>query len=173
VKSNKRKLIVGGLALTILAAVAFSQTVKRVQMHHGDGFFDGHALGFFTDYLNLTADQQAQIKATLEKEKPALKPLMQQQAQAHQELMQMVTSGTFDEAKAQSIANQQAPTMANLMVQRARIGSELFQLLTPDQKTKLTQFIAKHHDGMGHGGMGHDGMDHGGMGPGDQPPSND
>ena len=176
-KSNKLKLIVGALAVTILAAVAYSQTVKQVQMHHGDGFFDGHALGFFTDYLNLTADQQAQVKAILDREKPAMKLLMQQQAQAHQELMQLVTSGNFDEAKAQSIANQQAQTLANLMVQKARVGSELFQLLTPDQKTKLTQFIAKHHggmghEGMGHGGMGHDGVDHGGMGSGDQPPSN-
>jgi Spy/CpxP family protein refolding chaperone len=58
-------------------------------------------------------------------------------------MMQLIQSGTFDEAKAQAIATQGAQVHAQLEVQHARIASEAFQVLTADQKTKLAQFISK------------------------------
>ena len=71
---SKRVLLVGlALLLTLTAAVGISQTVRRAHMH-GDGMFEGHMLHFFTDYLDLTDAQQAQVKDIMAKEKPALKP---------------------------------------------------------------------------------------------------
>ena len=58
-------------------------------------------------------------------------------------MMQLIQSGNFDEAKAQTIAAQGAQVHAQLEVQHARIASEAYQVLTADQKTKLAQFIAK------------------------------
>jgi len=152
-KSNRIKILIGALVLILLVAVGVSQTVKRVHMHgmHGDGMFSEHAIGFLTDYLNLTEAQQAQAKDILAKEKPTLDSLSQQMDQGHQALKQLENSGTFDEAKVRAVASQQSQTMTELIVEKARIHSALFQILTPDQKTKMTQLMDKH----GHGFMRH------------------
>jgi len=127
--------------------VGISQTVRRAHMH-GDGMFEGHMLHFFTDYLDLTDAQQAQVKDIMAKEKPALKPLMQQMAQSHQQIRELTMAGTFDEAKVRTLATQQAQTMTEMIVQKARIESEMIQILTPEQKTKLNDFMAKHEQRM-------------------------
>src|SRR2546423_4346280 len=152
-KSNRIKIVIAALVLTLLVAVGVSQTVKRAHMHgmHGDGMFSEHAIGFLTDYLNLNEGQQAQAKDILAKEKPTLDSLSQQMKQGHEALKQLETSGTFDEAKVRAVASQQSQTMTDLIVEKARIHSQLFQILTPDQKTKMTQLMDKHE----HGFMGH------------------
>jgi len=143
-KSSHIKILAVALALTLMAAIAGSQTVQRAHHMHGDGMFGEHMLGFFADYLSLSDAQQAQIKDILAKEKPTLRPLMQQMSQSHHDLRQLEESGTFDEAKVRALASQQAQTMTELIVQKARIHSEMFQVLTPDQKTKMTQFMDRH-----------------------------
>src|SRR5213080_3449300 len=143
---SKSVLLVGlALVLTLTAAVGISQTVRRAHMH-GDGMFEGHMLHFFTDYLDLTDAQQ--VKDIMAKEKPALKPLMQQMAQSHQQIRELTMAGTFDEAKVRTLATQQAQTMTEMIVQKARIESEMIQILTPEQKTKLNDFMAKHEQRM-------------------------
>jgi len=145
---SKSVLLVGlALVLTLTAAVGISQTVRRAHMH-GDGMFEGHMLHFFTDYLDLTDAQQAQVKDIMAKEKPALKPLMQQMAQSHQQIRELTMAGTFDEAKVRTLATQQAQTMTEMIVQKARIESEMIQILTPEQKTKLNDFMAEHEQRM-------------------------
>ena len=100
-------------------------------------------LGFYADYLDLTDAQQAQVKDILAKEKPTIRPLMQQLAQGHQQMRQLEQAGPFDEAKVRGVATQQAQAMTELMVQKARIKSELVALLTPDQKDKMAKFEAR------------------------------
>jgi periplasmic protein CpxP/Spy len=151
-KSKNVLLIAVALVLALTAAVGISQTVKRAHMHgggmYGSGMFEGHMLHFFTDYLDLTDAQQAQVKDILAKEKPALKPLMQQMAQSHQQIRELTMAGNFDEAKVRALATQQAQTMTEMIVQKARIESEMIQVLTPEQKTKLNDFMTKHEQRM-------------------------
>jgi Spy/CpxP family protein refolding chaperone len=142
-KSSHVKILAVALALTLMATIAVSQIAKPAHMH-GDEMFSEHMLGFLTDYLNFTDAQQAQMKDILAKEKPTLQPLMQQMAQSHHDLRQLEEGGTFDEAKVRALASQQAQTMTELIVQKARVHSEIFQVLTPDQKTKMNQFMDRH-----------------------------
>ncbi|MEY2414202.1 MAG: periplasmic protein CpxP/Spy [Acidobacteriaceae bacterium] len=146
-KTSKFKTIIAALALVLLSAFALAQGHRGP---HGGGMFGGPDMKFFADYLDLTAAQQTQMKETLAKEKPALKPLMEQEFQSHQQMMQLIQSGSFDEAKAQQIATEESATHIQLEVQKARIHAELYQMLTPDQKTKMTQFLAKHQQRMQH-----------------------
>ena len=113
---------------------------------HGD-FMEGHMLGFFTDLLDLTDAQQAQIKQIFESGKATTKPLRDQERQSHEAMKQLIT-GTFDLAKAQAIANQEAQVHAQLEVQHAQLASQAYQVLTADQKTKLAQFMAKREQRM-------------------------
>jgi Spy/CpxP family protein refolding chaperone len=145
-KSIQFRVASGFIALTLAATAAVSQDAAFGP--HGRGGFLGHEFGFFADYLDLTDAQRAQMKQTLAAEKPTLAPLIRQEEQSHQQMLQLIQGGSFDEAKAQSIATQESQTHIQLEVQKARIHSELYQLLTGDQKAKLGQFLAKHQQRM-------------------------
>jgi periplasmic protein CpxP/Spy len=142
--ANRFKLLAVVLSVA-MATAAFSQTVVKTAQgmgHHG-GFSAARMLGFYTDYLDLTDAQQAQMKDILTKEKPTIRPLIQQLAQGRQQMKALEQAATFDEAKVRSAASQQTQTMTELMVQKARIKSELMAVLTSDQKDKLAKFEAR------------------------------
>ena len=145
--SKRMKVIATALALTLVAAVAVSQTVQRVHMH-GGGMFGDHMWSHMTRDLNLTDAQQAQAKDILAKSKPAMQASFQQMHQAHQAMSQLVTSGNFDENKAREIATQQSQSMIEMEVQHAKTMAELFQILTPDQKAKAIQTMKEHEQRM-------------------------
>src|SRR5258708_4972187 len=79
------------------ATVAFSQTDSGKLTPHGGKL--GFKLGLMTDYLDLTDTQQGQIKQLLASEKTTLVPLKEQLARTRQQILQEVSSGTFDQAK--------------------------------------------------------------------------
>jgi protein CpxP len=139
-KSTRIRILTIGAAVILAVAAAIAQGMYG---HGGpDGHFN-HMLEFFTDYLDLSGAQQAQVKAIWEKEKPTLQPLMKQMHQNHADMQALETSGPFDEAKTRALATSNAQTMIELQVQHARIKSEMIQVLTPDQKTKFANFEAK------------------------------
>jgi Spy/CpxP family protein refolding chaperone len=145
-KSIRFRFLIAALAVTLGAAVSKSQTADstppppRHERGHGFGM-EGHMMGFFAKYLDLTDAQREQMKAVMHKEHSTMKPLMQQIHQMDQQLKQY-EEGTYDEAKVQSVVAQQAQTLVQLKVQETRIHNELFQLLTPDQQTKMKEFEA-------------------------------
>ena len=148
-KFTRKNLIIVGVAIMLVAAVAVSQTVTKARHMHGMGFgFDEHMLGFMTDYLDLTDAQQAQVKDIFAKEKPIIQPLMDQLKQGHHDLMQLETSGTFDEAKVRALATQHTQTLTDLIVEKARVHNQIFQLLTPEQKAKATKLMQHHEQHM-------------------------
>jgi Spy/CpxP family protein refolding chaperone len=148
-KSIHFRLLVAVLAVFLGTALAKSQTAETDMPAgpppHGPGFGMGgeHMLGFFAERLNLTDAQHAQIKAILQKEQPALKPLFQQSHQIDLQLRQYA-EGTYDEAKVRALATQKSQVEAELSVQRTRIHNELFQVLTAEQQTKLKEMEATH-----------------------------
>lgn len=131
------------LALALLAGVAVAQGPHR----QGGDFF-GPMLGNMSDVLDLTDAQQAQIKQIFQNGKSAVKPLWQQEHQSHEAMMQLITSGKFDQGTAQNIANQEAQVRAQLEVQHAQLAAQAYQVLTPEQKTKLAQVLAKRQQRM-------------------------
>jgi Spy/CpxP family protein refolding chaperone len=144
------RLLVAAMAVLFATAITRAQSAEAAPppMHGGGqghemGMGMDHMLGFFADYLNLTDAQQEQIKAVMHKEHAALKPLMQQERQFHQQMRQY-EEGTYDEAKVRALATQQAQTLIELSVQKTRIHNELFQLLTADQQAKMKEMEARH-----------------------------
>ncbi len=143
-KSIRFRFLVAALAVMLGSAIAKSQTADAPPPPpmHGHGFgMEGHGMGFFAKYLDLTDDQRTQMKATLQKEHATLKPLMQQVHQMEVQLKQY-EEGAYDAAKVQALVSGQAQTLVQLKVQEARIHNELFQMLTPDQQSKMKEFEA-------------------------------
>ena len=153
-KSLRFRFLVAALAVTLGAAISKAQTADAAApplphehaMHeHGFGMegHEGHGMGFFAKYLDLTDAQRTQMKAVMQKEHTTMRPLMQQVHQLDQQLRQYV-EGTYDEAKVQALVSQQAQTLVQAKVQETRIHNELYQLLTPDQQAKMKEFEANH-----------------------------
>ena len=137
-KIGGSKVLSATLALALLGSVAVAQGPHGP---HGD-MFGGPGLGFFADVLNLTEAQQTQIKQIFEGAKPTLEPLMEQEHQSHKAMMQLITGGNFDEAKAQSIAQQEASVHQQMEVEHAKLFAQAYQVLTASQKTQLAQIMA-------------------------------
>lgn len=142
-KSGRISAVSAVLALALLAGVAVAQGA-----HRQAGDFFGPRLGNMSDVLDLTDAQQAQIKQIFQSGKSAVKPLWQQEHQSHEAMMQLITSGKFDQGTAQNIANQEAQIHAQLEVQHAQLAAQAYQVLTPEQKTKLAQVLAKRQQRM-------------------------
>jgi periplasmic protein CpxP/Spy len=147
-KSIRFRLLIAAMAVLLGSAIAKSQTTDAPPPPpmHGHGFGmngEGHRMGFFAKALNLTDDQKAQMKAIMQKEHPAMKPLFQEQHQIDQQLRQYV-EGPFDQAKVQALATQKAQIQVQLTVEQTRVHNQLYALLTADQQAKLKQMEANH-----------------------------
>ncbi|HEX4424242.1 MAG TPA: Spy/CpxP family protein refolding chaperone [Terriglobales bacterium] len=141
-KSNRLKLMTAALGMALVATAAVAQEGPRGP--HGG--FGGPGMEFRG--LDLTDAQKAQVKQIMSAERPAMKPLMQQEMQNHQQMTALVRGGSFEEAKAQPIAAQEAQIHSQLAVERAKIDAQIYQLLTPEQKTKLAEREAKRNQWM-------------------------
>jgi protein CpxP len=145
-KSIRFRFLVAALAVMLGAVIAKSQTADAAapQSPHEHAWgMHGHMMEFPFKQLDLSDAQREQIKALMQKEHPAMKPLMLQLHGLQQQLKQY-SEGTYDEAKVQALVTQQSQTLVQLKVQETRIHSEIYQLLTPDQQTKLKEIEANH-----------------------------
>lgn len=133
----------------IAAGAALAQAEDAEHMHHMHGeFMGGHGLGLPLHELNLTEDQRTQIHQIFKTEHANLNPLMTKEMQSHQQLLDLITSGNFDRAKATAIATQESEIHLQLEVEHARIASQIYQLLSSDQKAKVAEIMAKHQQMM-------------------------
>jgi periplasmic protein CpxP/Spy len=146
-KSFRFRLLIAALAVVLGSVIAKSQTTSDApppppMQGHGFGM-EGRGMGFFAKQLNLTDDQQAQMKTIMESAHTSMKPLMQQSHQIDQQLRQYVM-GTYSDLPVQKLAQQKAQIEAQLTVAQTKVHNQLFQLLTPDQQAKAKQMIANH-----------------------------
>ncbi len=142
-KVNRLHFVSLVMAALLLAGTAIAQGPRG----HGEDFF-GPMLGNMTDILDLTDAQQAQIKQIHQNAKPTMQPLMDQERQSHQALMQLITSGNFSEAAAKKILDQESQVHEQVALQHAQLAAQAYQVLTPEQKTKLAQVMARHQQQM-------------------------
>ena len=98
--------------------------------------------------LDLTSDQQSQVKAIWEKEKPTLQPLMQQMRQNH-DAMKRFRPAVRSMKPRLALRHAKLADHGPTEVEHARIKSEIMPILTADQKAKLAQLEAAHEARMG------------------------
>lgn len=151
--TRKWVLVAAALSVMLVAVAVAQRTAKYMHAQHemGMGMFGPmgeHFSGFMADYLNLSDQQQQQIKSIMAAEKPKLQPLMADLKQAHQDIKTAMDSGTLDQNKALSIIDAHKNAFAQLLVEHASIHQQVMNVLTPDQQTKLKEMEQRHHDRM-------------------------
>jgi protein CpxP len=149
---NRKWIIVATILAALLVTVAVAQrTARYMHAQHEmgmGGFGEDHFSGFMADYLNLSDQQQQQIKTIMQNEKPVIQPLMKDLHSAHQEIHEAIQNGTLDQAKALSIIDAHKNSFAQLMVEHAKVHQQVMGVLTPDQKTKFEQMEQRHQQRM-------------------------
>jgi protein CpxP len=147
----KKKFFLGLTAIILAAAAGLVGTVMAQGPGRGfaPGFrnHNGWMLRHMTKELNLTTDQQTQIKSIMQAEKTKTRPLTQQMRQNEQQ-QNAAINGNFDEAQARAFANKQAQIMSDLMVEKQRTKSQIYAVLTPEQRQKAQQLMQERQQKM-------------------------
>ena len=141
---HKKFFIVTAIVLAVAAGLTAS--VYAQGPHRGFGHRSGWMLNHMTKELNLTEEQQSQVKSILDGERSRTKPLMEQLRQNEQAQNQqnLKTGGSFDDLQVRAFANNQAQIMRDLIIEKQRTKSQIYSVLTPDQRQKALQLIQQH-----------------------------
>lgn len=100
--------------------------------------------------LDLTEEQQEQIRAILQTERQKAAPLRKQLAENREQIRKAAEAQPFDEAAVRALAASQNATRVELVVSRARAKSQVFALLTPEQRELAKKFRAEGKGRHGH-----------------------
>ncbi|WP_435805297.1 Spy/CpxP family protein refolding chaperone [Shewanella psychromarinicola] len=99
--------------------------------------------------LDLTAAQKTDVKAIMQKyqaNRPE-RPSKEQRAEHRTEMLALITSAGFDEAKVTEMAEMQQQKHLQKMLTHLKMQNEIYQLLTPEQQQT---FQDKFNLGKGH-----------------------
>lgn len=165
-KTRNLTLILAGAALIAGTTIALAGPAGRpgggmrgAGMHstgmHGRGMGPGPGalgpLGRALHRLDLSEEQQTQIKGILEAAQPTFQSL-REQLQANREAFREANPpNTFDEAAIRAHAAQQAAIHADLAVAAAKMRSQVFAVLTAEQVAELEAMRQKMQDCLGDG----------------------
>lgn len=158
---KKNLKIFAPLALVLMLGVltiAFAQTEKAGKFpgegHHGrpaGGLPIGGGLhpGMLAE-LNLTDQQQEQIKTIHEKARTDSEAYFEKMKSFQERLKAATENGGFNEEQVRQILTEKAEVMTEIEVIRLRADSAIFSLLTTEQKAKLEQLKQRAPE-FGHG----------------------
>ena len=133
-------------------------TATSMQKQHKAGMKDGmHKDGMrgAMAQLDLTATQQAQIKAIMQEKYTGNKndrsKYQAERAQMQQQMQTLTNAKTLDAAAVNRLADQQAAKTKQRFIERVQTEHAIAQVLTPEQRQKMAQLKserkAKGHHG--------------------------
>lgn len=147
----KKKFFLGASAIILVVAAGMAGTLLAQgpgqNFHRGFRHHGGWMLQHMTKELNLTTDQQTQIKNIMQAQKSKTQPLMQQMRQNRKAEEANIT-GNFDENQARTFANKQSQIMSDLIVEQERTKSQIYAVLTPEQRQKAQQLMQQRQQRM-------------------------
>ena len=146
---SKRSLITI-LAVVVLLAIAAVPFVYAQAPHgggHGRGDFGAFGMlgriGRLKSQLNLTADQETQLKAIFVEVRTQNEPYRTQLRGSMQGVAQILLTDPNNVAGAQAILDQQAAARKSMESNMLAAASKALNVLTPEQRTKLSDILAQ------------------------------
>ena len=129
-------------------------TTTNMQKQHKAGMHKGGMRGPMSQ-LDLTATQQAQIKAIMQEKYSGNKndrsKYQAERAQMQQQMQALTNAKTLDAAAVNRLADQQAAKTKQRVIERVQTEHAISQVLTPEQRQKMAQLKserkAKGHHG--------------------------
>lgn len=131
-----------GLAVVLVAPL---MTLAQGQGGRGGPAGDGprHPMGKILQQLELSQEQQDQIRGLLEGEREARQGDMQRLREARAKLREQIQAVQLDEAAIRAAAASVGRLEADAAVNRARVLGQVRSLLTVEQLTKFNELLAQ------------------------------
>ena len=164
-----KKLLMGSVlamssVLTVTACTSVNATTdttpttSKMQKHHQDGMKKGGMRGPMAQ-LDLTAAQQAQIKAIMQEKQGDRKndhaKHQAARAQMQQQMQALTSARTLDSAAVNRLADQQAAKTKQRFIERVQTQHAISQVLTPEQREKMAQLKTERKTKGHHGSKSH------------------
>jgi Spy/CpxP family protein refolding chaperone len=133
-------------AWTAVAALG-AASLFAAETSAAGGHRHGRMGAFLSNYLSLTAAQQAQTKSIFQAARQSGQPIRQQLKQTRQSLRAAVEANNT--AQIQQLAATEGSQVGQLAAVRSTAMAKVYQILTPDQQQKLASLRqarqAAHH----------------------------
>lgn len=97
---------------------------------------------FFRE-LDLTDQQKAEMRSLRERSREESEPILKQLRDLQKERRQLIQSNTFNEEAVRSLVNRESELRSALSLNRTANQHAVYNLLTPEQKAKLADRVAK------------------------------
>lgn len=138
------------ILVTLAAVLLFVTGTSVAQGPHGDmPMFEGH-VEFMIHSLDLSPQQQATVKSIIEQAHQKFGPSMHEAHDLHVQIQAAALSDNFDATNLRLLIEAHKAALEDLIVGMAQTESDIYRVLTPEQRTKLQQMIAQHHQQMEH-----------------------
>ena len=105
------------------------------------------------EVLELSEDQQTQIRALHEAARAENEPLREQLAAGHEKVQELGRADLIDEQAIRDLLASQVDAKTAMIVSRAKVRSETMKLLTPEQR-ELAEKLEPRHGPKGKGKRG-------------------
>ncbi|MGO1744333.1 MAG: Spy/CpxP family protein refolding chaperone [Psychrobacter sp.] len=151
-----KKLLIGSVLamssiFTVTACTSVNATTDTApttskMQHHKDGMKNAMNKGGMRGpmaQLDLTAEQQAQIKAIIKEKYSGHKndrtKYQAERAQTQKQIQALTSASTLNNASVNRLADQQAAKTKQRFIERVQTQHAISQVLTPEQRQKMAQ----------------------------------
>ena len=143
-----KKTMALAIALPLALGSASALAYGGGKLHGGKGFCGAGPEGRNGLYeLELTVDQQKQLKALREANREAMQANRGERRAAmqeeHQQMQSLLLAENFDEQAVRALAQKMSEQQLERRVAMLKNRHEMLKILTPEQKTKLQELQAK------------------------------
>ena len=138
----KNKILLLYLA-AVLAAGGFAVTQALAADPSATPALPGRIFQRIADKLDLTADQQAQIKAILAAEKDNLQPLLSAVHDTRKNLREAIRAKDANETSVRAASAKVAAAEADLAVERMKLFGKISPILTDEQRQQAAGLQAR------------------------------
>lgn len=143
--------VVGVAAALLVGSVG---VMAFAENRHHDSGHEGHRAGFMIERLgrklNLTDEQDTQLKALTTEARPIMKQGRQMMKSLRAEMMDFSSIGADYDTRIIRLADEQAELTRQLILQAADVKLKVAQILNEDQLVKL-QELSESYEGRGKG----------------------
>ncbi len=150
IQQIRRSVLVAAGLVALAAAGLFAGRLSADAFpHRTKGDFAPRMFGRMAHFLDLTADQQAQIKGVLKSHAAEIEAQLTARRTARQAVRQAMLAQPIDEAAIRARAMESGKVEAEGAILFARLRVEVDPILTPEQRTRVQAFFTRargHHD---------------------------
>ena len=134
----------------VLALTGLAQAQKHGARDRGERPDQEEMINRMISHLDLTDDQQEQMKQIHLQQREEIENLREQMKTAKERVDGLVDAEQFDEAAIREAAEEYSEFQTEFFVSRAEMQQEIRQILSPEQYEQLTEMRDRHKGKMMH-----------------------